>query len=86
MVCIGGRDEMFQTVGTVAIYDIASDSWATGPALPRATSACAAVHEGELYLVCSDGSGVLAYRGAGWVRVQSSPPLGGPACGSILLG
>ena len=71
---------------SVLIYDIDADSWGTGRALPRAVkSQHATTHDGEVYVISTDGAWV--YRNADWVRVQrpySIPNLS--AVESVLLG
>ena len=72
---IGGRAEFHEPTSSVLIYDIETDSWGTGPALPRAAyEAGAATLNGELLVYCRFAteewpeSAYLIYRNAEWVE------------------
>ena len=91
---MGGSFEDGPTA-SVSTYDPASDSWAAGPALPRASdtfgNSRAAVHNGQLYLfqLGSTESPTFLYTNTGWVGAEEMRTgrihLKG-ACESILLG
>ena len=86
---MGGLDENYASTASVIIYDIASDTWADGPALPRAIYVGrAAVLDGENYLMSNVGSYVL--RNGTWAELAEGPgvlPAGTHAtCQSCLLG
>ena len=58
------------------IYDPEHDSWATGPALPRALFSCRAVmHDGELFPSGLDsvlaGVATFAFTDEGWLQVAA---------------
>ena len=81
---MGGRTN-FTPLSTVIIYDVATDTWAAGPELPRRMASCrAAVHDGKLHL--TDQDGVYSHDNAGWVGVAGGTERGAFTCGSILLG
>ena len=83
----------FESTATVVTYDLQNDSWATGPALPRAINFCsAAVCDGEVHVTgCTDHSDQIGfvYRGERWVELpHASGALcrGEGTCQSLLLG
>ena len=62
---MGGRTNP-TPLSSVIIYDVATDTWAAGPELPRRNCSCrAAVHDGELHLTDHDGVYSRDARGVG---------------------
>ena len=86
---MGGLDESYASTASVIIYDIASDTWADGPALPRAIyGGRAAVLDGENCLVSNVGRYVL--RNGTWAELAEGPGVLSAetraTCESCLLG
>ena len=82
---IGGEIDDEPTA-SVIIYDIASDSWAVGPALPRPIArGRAAELDGEIKF--TDETCSLALRNGAWAQ-ETAPPTRrfSPACESVVLG
>ena len=82
---IGGEIDNEPTA-SVIIYDIASDSWAAGPALPHPIiRSRAAELDGEIKVMAETCS--LALRNGAWAQ-ETAPPTRSllPACESVVLG
>ena len=75
----------YTPLSSVIIYDVATDTWAAGPELPRRMASCrAAVHDGKLHL--TDQDGVYSHDNTGWGGVAGGTEGNTFTCGSILLG
>ena len=83
---MGGLNRALGETDSVFVYDIESDSWAAGPALPQKLRGCAAVHEEKVYLFYDRG--LLVRDSTGWVDVAITAGGVGVRCapGSIFLG
>ena len=83
---MGGLNRALGETDSVFVYDIESDSWAAGPALPQKLRGCAAVHEEKVYLFYDRG--LLVRDSTGWVDVEITAGGVGVRCapGSIFLG
>ena len=80
-----GGSPTYTAGDSVFVYDIARDSWAAGPALPRPLALCrATVHDRQIYLFGHDG--ILRHGNAGWVAAEAGPVDSSGSFESILLG
>ena len=77
---------------SVNIYDPESDTWATGPPLPRHVWPLAAVgsiravaHEGQLHLL-DQRAGSFTYKNGAWVETGGFPTADYLGLGSVRLG
>ena len=74
---LGGYDEHGAPTTSVLLYDVQSDSWATGPALPKPVGCCAAatVSDGKVHVTCFDDhehEKLYCYTEEGWALVLPS--------------
>ena len=80
-----GGDIEFEPTASVIIYDIDSDSWAAGPALPRPINhGRAAELDGEIKFTAE--TCCLALRNGTWAQDFEGPICNLPACESVILG
>jgi len=89
----GGRDNNSTTVGTFEIYNMATDTWTTGPQCSPRWALGGAVLDGYVYVFGSDGSmtpNTLAQRyniaTSTWQAIADMPSGDGWVCGAAAAG